>query len=189
MRKPKECTDSWKTDSLDRLNTSWFIWQEITEGSTCKPNCALKQFRRRLRLTCEYWAFRWTASWNEDRTYEQFRKRWSRKWWFYRVSRRLRERHALHALVWSTRQSSDSQSFTTVSFDTRRMSDRTASAQRRHNSWRYKKSLCVSSSKAFESFFWKYWKRKRTFNSFIFICLICKLQHEIDWIDTNIECW
>ncbi len=115
-------------------------------------------------------------------------KKWSRKWWFYRVSQRSREKHASHALVWFIRQSSDSQSFTTTSFDTRRMSDRTTSTQRRHNSWKYKKLLCVSFSKTFESFLWKYWKKKRTFNSFIFICFICKLQFEIDWINTNIEC-
>ncbi len=172
-----------------QLNMNWFIWQEIIEDSICKSNCVLKQFKKRLRFTCEYWAFRWTANWNENRTYEQFKKRWSRKWWFYRVARRLREKHVSHALIWFIRQSSDSQLFTTVSFDTRRMNDRTASAQRRHNSWKYKKSLCVLFSKTFESFLWKYWKKKRTFNSFIFICLICKLQFEIDWINTNIERW
>jgi hypothetical protein len=175
--------------SSRRLNMNWFIWQEIIEDSTCKSNCALKQFKKRLRFTCEYWAFRWTASWNEDRTYEQFKKKWSSKWWFYRVSRRSREENASHAFVWFIRQSLSSQSFTTISFDTHRMSDWTASAQRRHNSWKYKKSLWISFSKAFESFLWKYWKKKRTFNSFIFICLICKLQFEIDWINTNIERW
>jgi hypothetical protein len=52
----------------------------IIEDSTYKSNCALKQFRKRLRFMCEYWAFKWTTSWNENRTYEQFRKKWSRKW-------------------------------------------------------------------------------------------------------------
>jgi hypothetical protein len=33
-----------------RLNTSWFIWQKIIEDSTYKSNCALKKFKRRVKM-------------------------------------------------------------------------------------------------------------------------------------------